>query len=110
MGVVTRKKLISLSLRNKWHYKGEDWWDWEAFIDDHGSGQLSSVDHVEYVLHPTFREPIRKISDRKDGFRLKTSGWGTFMLKAFVHMKSGQKLKLEHILVLEQNPPDGTSN
>ncbi len=108
MGFVDKK--INLSLQNQWHYKGDNWWEWEAFIDDEGSGELSNVDHVEYVLHSTFPEPIRKVDDGKGRFRLKTAGWGTFPLRAFVYLKNGQKLKLEHNLKLNQDPPEGTAN
>ena len=97
----------NLKLKNSWNYKGKDWWDWEAFLDDQGSGELSNVEYVEYILHPTFPEPVRKIRDKKNGFRLKTGGWGVFSLKAFVHTKDGKKYKLEHFLTLQQKPEHG---
>lgn len=97
----------NLRLKNSWKYKGKDWWDWEAFLDDQGSGELSNVEFVEYILHPTFPEPIRKIRDKTNGFRLKSGGWGVFPLKAFVHTKDGKKLKLEHNLKLQQEPEHG---
>jgi transcription initiation factor IIF auxiliary subunit len=103
---------MALKLKNSWFYKGDDWWDWEAFIDDEGSGELSNVDYVEYVLHPTFPNPLRKITNPQGGFRLKTSGWGPFYLKAFVHYKDvGKKPEpLELLLNLYTDPMQGTSN
>ncbi len=98
---------MALKLRNRWHYKENDWWDWEVFLDDSGSGELSNVAYVEYVLHPTFLNPVRKISDSKGGFVLKTSGWGIFMLKAFVHTKDRRKIKLKHELELHIVPKQG---
>ncbi|MGH9760527.1 MAG: pYEATS domain-containing protein, partial [Blastocatellia bacterium] len=56
-------------LRNTWDYKSDDWWEWAAFIDDGGSGDLANVNFVEYVLHETFKNPIRRVKDPKDGFR-----------------------------------------
>jgi transcription initiation factor IIF auxiliary subunit len=104
---------MTLKLRNRWHYKGiqegSDWWDWEAFLDDGGSGELFNVNYVEYILHPTFPHPIRKITNPQDGFVLKSTGWGTFMLIAFVHTKDGRKMKLTHQLVLNHEPIEGTS-
>lgn len=100
---------MALRLRNRWHYKGKDWWDWEVFLDDSGSGELSNVDYVEYVLHPTFPNPVRKISSPTGGFVLKASGWGIFMLKAFLHTKDGRKMKLMHELELYRNPKTGTT-
>lgn len=101
---------MSLKLRNRWNYKGGDWWEWEVFLDDGGSGELGNVDHVEYVLHPTFPSPVRQVSVPEGGFALKTSGWGTFQLKAFVYTKDGKKQKIMKELQLHRDPPTGTSN
>ncbi len=100
---------MALKLRNKWRYKGNDWWEWEAFIDDGGSGELAHVKFVEYVLHPTFADPVRRVTNPAEGFALKTEGWGTFVLKAFVHTKEGGKQKLKHELELPSDPPQGVT-
>jgi transcription initiation factor IIF auxiliary subunit len=100
---------MNLKLRNTWNYKGDDWWEWTAFVDDGGTGELAEAEFVEYVLHETFPEPIRRIDTRKDGFQLETEGWGTFDLKAFVHLKNGTKIRLKHEIQLEHEPKKGTS-
>lgn len=100
---------MSLTLRNTWNYKGDDWWEWTAFVDDAGTGELENVQFVEYVLHETFPEPVRRVDTRKGGFRLDTEGWGTFDLKAFAHMKDGKKIRLKHEIQLEYEPRKGTS-
>jgi transcription initiation factor IIF auxiliary subunit len=101
---------MSLRLRNTWDYKGKDWWKWEAFLDDDGSGELSQVQSVEYVLHETFPNPIQRIDSPVGGFRLKTSGWGTFDLIAFVYYKDGKKVRLKREIQLEYIPEKGTSS
>ena len=98
-----------LQLRNAWHYKSDDWWDWDAFLDDMGTGELENVEFVEYVLHSTFPDPVRRIENSERGFIMKTGGWGVFQLKAFVHMKDGTKIRLKHELQLEYEPSDGVS-
>lgn len=100
---------MSLRIRNKWKYKDSNRWDWEAFIDDDGSGELEDVDYVEYVLHPTFPNPIRKVKDPNNKFELKTNGWGTFNLKAFAVKNDGSKVKMEHVIELSKDPEDGIS-
>ena len=100
---------MSLKIRNNWKYIGDDRWDWEAFIDDNGTGELDDIKYVEYVLHPTFVNPIRKIDDRENKFILETNGWGTFNLKAFAYKKDGTKIKLEHEIELEYEPKKGTT-
>lgn len=100
---------MTLKLKNTWNYNGNDWWHWEAFLDDGGSGELADVANVQYVLHETFPNPIQRIDTPENGFRLQTAGWGTFRLKAFVHFKDGSKQKLIHEIKLEYTPKKGTT-
>ena len=100
---------MALKLRNRWNYKGDERWRWEAFLDDEGSGELGNVQSVEYILHPTFPNPIIRVSDPHEGFALKTEGWGEFDLKAFALMKDGSKQTLSHNIRLEYDPPTGTT-
>lgn len=100
---------MSLKLKNRWKHITEDWWEWEAFLDDGGSGELGQVVDVKYVLHPTFPNPVQVITDPTGGFVLKTSGWGEFGLKAFVHMQDNSERKLTHEIELKHNPTEGVS-
>jgi transcription initiation factor IIF auxiliary subunit len=100
---------MAIRIKNTWNYIGQDRWKWEAYIDDGGSGELNKIEFVEYVLHPTFPDPIRKVNSREDNFRMRTNGWGTFELKAFVYKKDGTKEKLEHEIQLEYEPVSGVS-
>jgi transcription initiation factor IIF auxiliary subunit len=101
---------MAIRLRNRWRYKEDNWWEWKAFLDDEGSGELDQVDFVEYVLHPTFHSTVRRVDNPEGGFVLKTAGWGVFELKAFVYLKNGEKKKLTHQLELSHDPPEGISN
>ena len=98
-----------MRIRNRWKYAGDDRWDWEAFLDDGGTGQLDAVNSVEYILHPTFKNPLRKITTRNNQFTMKTNSWGTFLLRAFVNMKDGSKKKLTHEIELSYDPEEGVS-
>lgn len=100
---------MSLRLRNDWKYVGDDRWDWEVYLVGDDPKELQSVDNVKYVLHSTFQNPIRVINEPQGGFRLKTNGWGTFLITAFVAFKSGKKIKLKHLLQLNYNPARGSS-
>ena len=100
---------MSLRLRNRWNYKGDNRWEWEAFIDDNGTHELKDVQYVEYVLHRTFKNPVREIREKEGGFVLKTNGWGTFTLKAFINKKDNSRIKLDHEIVLQFDPPIGVS-
>lgn len=102
-----------LRIRNKWHYRGiiggRQRWAWEAFLDDNNSGELSNIKYVEYIMHPTFPFPKKKIIKPEGGFALKTGGYGSFNLEAIVYTKDGKKKKLTHLLKLEVNPENGIS-
>ena len=100
---------MSLRLRNNWKYIGEDRWDWEVFVEDDNSGELENINFVEYVLHPTFRSPRRITHNKEQNFKLRTNGWGTFWIKAFVNTKKGEKIPLRHLLVLKYDPPRGAT-
>lgn len=101
---------MPLRLRNKWNYKGEDRWRWDAFLDDDGSGELNNVAEVEYILHSTFPNPVRRIVDPVGGFVLNTEGWGAFTLKAFAKMKDGSQKALKHHVELKYEPPTGVTD
>jgi transcription initiation factor IIF auxiliary subunit len=100
---------MTLKLKNRWNLVRDDWWEWEAFIDDEGSGALSNVESVKYVLHPTFRDPVRVVDNPDGGFVLRTEGWGEFDLTAYVQMRDQSQEKLVHEVELKYEPPIGTS-
>jgi len=70
---------------------------------------MDEVEKVKYILHPTFKQPLRLAKDPNDNFSIKTNGWGTFDIKAVAYMKDGSKIKLEHSLELHYDPSEGTS-
>jgi hypothetical protein len=80
-------------------YVEDDWWRWGVWVE--GSEKaLNQVDYVEYTLHPTFVNPVRKVSDRATRFRLEEEGWGAFTLYAKLLLKDGTAVMLEHNLEL----------
>ena len=93
------------SIEQSEEYAGGDWWSWAVWVDARDE-TLDQVDSVEWTLHPTFPNPVRKVRDRKSKFRLETGGWGVFQIVASVQMKDGQKITLRHFLKLHY--PDGT--
>jgi transcription initiation factor IIF auxiliary subunit len=100
---------MTLRLRNRWSYRGNGSWDWEAFLDDGDSGELRKVQFVDYLLHATFSEPRRRVVDPAGGFRLAAAGFGDFELKAFVHFEDGSRKRLVHTLELRKQPGEGLS-
>jgi len=85
--------------------EGIDWWRWWVFVTG-APEELDNIDHVTYVLHPTFQNPVRKVTDRSSNFRLESVGWGGFRINAKVALKDGTVIPLSHDLNLHY--PDGT--
>lgn len=85
-------------------YKGSDWWKWAVWVEGTDAA-LDQIEHVEWTLHPTFPNPIRKVDDRSQKFKIETGGWGTFPIQALVLTKDGKSFRLRHNLSLFY--PDG---
>jgi patatin-like phospholipase/acyl hydrolase len=86
--------------------EGIDWWRWWIFITG-SPEELDNIEHVTYLLHPTFQNPVRKVTDRSSNFRLESVGWGGFRINAKVMLKDGAVIPLSHELMLHY--PDGTA-
>lgn len=79
--------------------KGKDWWEWSVWLEG-DKKQLDAIDYVVYTLHPTFPNPVVRVSDRKTKFRLDSSGWGEFTIYLQINKKDGSTTKQEHYLEL----------
>lgn len=65
----------------------------------HNKRALSSVDHVVYLLHESFEDRRREITDSDSGFELNITAWGQFDLKAEVFLKGQETpIKLRRFL------------
>jgi ABC-type phosphate transport system substrate-binding protein len=89
-----------ISVDNVAHATGNKQWNWTIFLT--GSRRdLDKVESVEYTLHPTFRDPVRRVSvlgDSDRPFGLSATGWGTFEVGVRVFMKDGGRKDLKHRL------------
>ena len=75
---------MTLQLLQERHPAGENIWKWSVWLDGPDE-DLDSVRSVRYVLHSTFKNPVRVVDDRRSGFRLDSSGWGEF--RVFAHVQ-----------------------
>jgi transcription initiation factor IIF auxiliary subunit len=98
---------LDLEIQNSWEYQDDDWWEWSAYITGRS---MDKVKWVEYILHPSFRNPVRRETTRADGFKMETEGWGTFKLKAVAHMIDGRDVLLTHNVVLKKSPRNGKTD
>jgi len=93
------KEDLPIKLVNSAKYKGRDRWEWSVWIDGPATA-LDQIESVEYVLHPTFAQPVRRVQNRASRFQLDSRGWGEFMIHASITTRTGQTQKLDHWLRL----------
>jgi hypothetical protein len=91
---------MSYRIAQDFEYIGKDYWRWSAWIEAEDA-ELDQVEEVVWILHPSFRRPRRIATERSDKFRLKTAGWGTFLLRAEVVLQDRSRKPLKHYLRLE---------
>jgi hypothetical protein len=82
-----------------WTYVEEDTWNLELRLD---GDDIFYVDFVEYVLHPTFPNPIRKVTT--PDFLLTLTSYGSFEVKALVYFKDEKKQYVKKNIQLFPRP------
>ncbi len=92
---------VPLTTGNTSRNLGVGRWEWSVFViasDD----VLRQIQYVEYTLHPTFPEPIQKVTQRGvvsgKGFFLNATGWGTFEIAVKVVFTDGKARFVKHQL------------
>jgi len=100
--MVVKLNNISEHLRRK---GDADWYKWKIFLKC-SKEELDEIDYVTYILHPTFPNPIRKVSDRSSGFALSATGWGEFEIKAKIEYKTGKIQSISYWLDLSKERTD----
>jgi len=84
------QKLGELAFRTKATPVGKDWYEWSVELDP-ASAPLDRIEEVEYILHPTFPNRIRRMTSADRNFRLESEGWGEFDIAVNVYYKDGDE-------------------
>jgi transcription initiation factor IIF auxiliary subunit len=94
--------LAAPKITNTSTYVGAGRWDWTIFVDA-DPNTLKQIDCVEYTLHPTFADPVRKVCGQQETrFALSSNGWGTFTVKVKITYKDGRVDNVQHQLTFKQ--------
>jgi len=92
-----------VSASNISRYVGNRRWDWTIFIKA-STEVLENIKCVEYTLHPTFPNPVRKVCSLGDSsypFGLTYNGKGVFEISIKVIFKNRKIHFLKHMLKFE---------
>jgi hypothetical protein len=81
------------------------YWQWSVWLEG-TNDELDDVEEVIWKLHPTFVNPVQRVTSRKTKFKLSTSGWGEFQVVAEVRRKRGKNQKLRHWLRFAESSAD----
>ena len=88
--------------------EGENYWSWSVWIDA-PDAIIKKIDMVEYILHPTFPNRVRRIFTKENNFKLASKGWGEFMIYIKIYVTNTEKpIRKNHYLTLfseEETPP-----
>ncbi len=68
-----------VQITNTYRYAGDARFKWTVFVKAEKS-TLDRISCVEYTLHPTFPNPIRRVCNSNRGFALDAEGWGEFTI------------------------------
>jgi|APSaa5957512535_1039671.scaffolds.fasta_scaffold309927_1 transcription initiation factor IIF auxiliary subunit len=106
--ISVRHKLLKRNgkiLFKKFSDKGDEHFKLSIFLD----GEIEQVESVDYELHRSFKNPLRKVDNKKTNFELVIWTWGEFDIGVTIHFKDGSlgetvyTLKYSDQLVAESN-------
>lgn len=66
--------------------QGRHYYDWQVFVDE-PIQVLAQIAEVQYLLHPTFPNPLQVRSNPNDKFAVNGSGWGQFPIQITIRFK-----------------------
>jgi transcription initiation factor IIF auxiliary subunit len=81
--------------------RDEDWYEWAVYVNEPDT-TLQQIKAVEYLLHRTFPDPLRRKTDAAKKFALQSEGWGEFDIYITVFFKNGARLETTYFLNLSK--------
>jgi len=94
----------TVQVQNTYRYHGQGRYEWTVFLSESQS-VLDQIACVEYTLHPTYPDPVRKVCDANGGFRLTSDGSGEFTVFVNIEWKNQRATRQEYRLDLHTPPP-----
>lgn len=96
-------KLSSDSISDKWRVFSSDriYYKWRVFVDE-PQEDLNKIEEVQYLLHPTFPEPLHVRNNPGDGFSVEASGCGEFWIQITITYKDGANINTRYHLDLSK--------
>jgi|SRR5579859_287549 len=80
----------------------DDWYEWCIFVDSDPE-TIHRIRSIEYILHPTFPNPVRTVTNKETRFALFSSGWGVFRIGINIEWETGSWTTASHHLTFSQD-------
>jgi transcription initiation factor IIF auxiliary subunit len=96
----------NVQVRNTYRYHGQGRYEWTVFVSE-SRRILDQIGCVEYTLHPTYPDPVRRVCEANGGFRLTSDGWGEFTLFVRIEWKNQRATQQQYQLDLHTPRPTG---
>jgi transcription initiation factor IIF auxiliary subunit len=82
-----------------------------VWLEADSEREMDRVSLVEYELHPSFEKRLRSSKNRSNDFSITFWSWGTFVIRALVHLvdKEAHPLVITHQLEYDLPADDGTN-
>jgi tetratricopeptide (TPR) repeat protein len=95
LNIVDKISIISKSEPDK---SDVGWYYWETYIKglDDNDDIISSIDSIDYILDPTYKDTKKTIRSQDNGFLIRGKGWSSFDLIMIIYFKNGKKVKKYH--------------
>jgi transcription initiation factor IIF auxiliary subunit len=71
--------------------------------------ELWQITKVEYLLHPSFRKPLRESTDAASGFAIEIWTWGMFDIQVMLHLRD-KTTQASHYYLRYSLPDDTGDN
>lgn len=84
------KDKIIIKQSSKREEEGKNYWSWSVWIDT-STEIINQIDMVEYILHPTFHNRVRRKTTKEDKFILSSKGWGEFMIHIKIYVSNKEE-------------------
>ena len=96
--------MIKFSSYSQWTSKkgGYSYYDWCVFVDEPPE-VLATIRELEYTLHPTFSDPVRRTNDKESLFAVMSSGWGEFDIRIIVRYFDDKETTATFFLELDDD-------
>jgi hypothetical protein len=85
-------------------FNNRTFYRWRVFVDEPDQ-ILNTIAEVQYLLHPTFPNPLRVQTDPKAKFALETVGWGQFLIEITIKYKDKSTANMEYSLDFKKKWP-----